>query len=100
MIKAKERIKWGRGEGAVREVEILKTDGWRKPHWGCDTSVKAAEGEGASPEDLREEWAEQGSEAGAGKMWAQGSQNTVGRDGGRWGRHKRGPRVDQENNVT
>lgn len=68
MIKVKERIKWGRGEGAVREVEILKrmVDGSLTED--VTLQSKPAEGEGASPEDLREEWSEQGSEAGAGKM--------------------------------
>lgn len=58
VIRAKERIKWGRGEGAVRKVEILK--------WMVDGSLtedvalqsKPAEGEGENPEDLKEGWAE------------------------------------------
>lgn len=58
MIKAKERIKWGRGEGGVREVGILKrmVDGSLTED--VTLQSKPAEGEGASPEDLKEEWAE------------------------------------------
>lgn len=83
VIRAKERIKRGRGEGVVREVATLKrmVDGSLTEDVALGS--KPREGEGA-----------RGSEAGAGRMWAQGSRNTWGRDGGPWDRHRCGPQYN------
>lgn len=58
VIRAKERIKWGRREGVVREVEILKRMVDRSLTEDVALWLKPREGEGASPEDLKEEGAE------------------------------------------